>query len=151
MDAAIAGILGLGLALASLFNYYLNRAPGSDPDDFAIGPPNLGVRCDCIFNVLVMGGIVVVALAASSSIFSTRVELYAVALSAFMIITVAGYYGRRQRHKEWEEMAKVFKRALPDSAFSYSSDRQQAGLSFDDYPYDDDEDDEEDPDYWFDE
>ncbi|TFG09288.1 hypothetical protein EU538_05620 [Candidatus Thorarchaeota archaeon] len=149
MDFPTLALLGFGVALAALFNYYLNRAPGSDPDDFTIGPPQLGVRCDCIFNILVLGGIVVIALAAASSIFSTRLELYVVGISAFVAITAAGYLGRRSRYREWQEMAKVFKRALPDSSFSYSSDRQQAGLSFDDYDYD--EDDEDEPDFWFDE
>ncbi len=148
MDALTVALVSIGVAVAALINYYLNRAHGSDPDDFSIGPPQLGIRCDCIFNILVLGGIVVIALAVSSSIFSTRSELYVIGISAFCVITAAGYLGRRRRYQEWQEMAKVFKRALPDSSFSYSSDRQQAGLSFDDYAYDDD-DDEDESDYWF--
>ena len=38
MDLIFGVILVIGTILAIVFNYYLNTAPGSDPEDFIIGP-----------------------------------------------------------------------------------------------------------------
>ena len=103
--------------LSSVFNYYLNLAPGSDPEDFQVGPPQLGITCDCSLNILIIGGIVVLALSAISGLFDSRLELYIIGIVAFSLITVAGFIGRRRRHREWRELRKAIERAVPATSF----------------------------------
>ena len=113
MDLLIGFIVVVGVLIATLFNYILNRAPGSDPEDFQVGPPQLGIRCDCFLNTLIIGSILVLALSASSYIFETRTELHIVGFIAFAIITAAGVYGRIIRHREWRELGEILERAVP--------------------------------------
>lgn len=110
-------VLVVVVLLASLFNYYLNLAPGSDPEDFQVGPPQLGITCDCSLNVLIIGGIVVLALSAISGLFDSRLELYIVGIVSFSLITVAGLVGRKRRHQEWRELRSVIERSVPASSF----------------------------------
>ena len=120
--------------LSAVFNYYLNLAPGSDPEDFQVGPAQLNLTCDCSLNVLIIGGIVVLALSAGSGIFDSRLELYIIGIVAFSVITIAGFIGRRRRHQEWKELHRAISRAVPASSF----------LGFQrgpvDIPYDDEDD-----------
>ncbi|MHA2355890.1 MAG: hypothetical protein ACXADC_11990 [Candidatus Thorarchaeota archaeon] len=104
-----------GVLLASWFNYILNRAPGSDPDDYLIGPRALEIRCDCFINTMIVGGIVVVALAIMSSVFASRTEMYIVGILAYIVITLAGVYGRKKRHEDWRELDGILKRSVPRS------------------------------------
>jgi len=113
VDLLIGFIIIVGLLIAALFNYILNRAPGSDPEDFQVGPPQLRIRCDCFLNTLIIGSILVLALSASSYIFETRTELHIVGFIAFAIITAAGIYGRIIRHREWRELGEILERAVP--------------------------------------
>ena len=113
MDLLIGFIIVVGVLIATLFNYILNRAPGSDPEDFQVGPPQIGIRCDCVLNTLIIGSILVLALSASSYVFETRTELYIVGFIAFTIITAAGIYGRIIRHREWRELGEILERAVP--------------------------------------
>ncbi len=113
MDLLIGFIIVVGVLIATLFNYILNRAPGSDPEDFQVGPPQIGIRCDCVLNTLIIGSILVLALSASSYVFETRTELYIVGFIAFTIITAAGVYGRIIRHREWRELGEILERAVP--------------------------------------
>lgn len=117
--------------LASVFNYYLNLAPGSDPEDFQVGPPQLGITCDCSINILIIGGIVVLALSAASGAFDTRLELYIVGIAAFSLITVAGFIGRRRRHKEWRELRKAIERSVPKTSI-FGFDRAPMDIVFED-------------------
>jgi hypothetical protein len=110
-------VLVVAVLLTSAFNYYLNLAPGADPEDFQVGPPQLGITCDCSLNVLIIGGIMVIALGAISGLFSTRVELYIIGLISFSLITISGFIGRHRRHKEWRELRKSIERAVPSSSF----------------------------------
>ncbi len=103
--------------ISAAFNYYLNLAPGADPEDFQVGPAQLGITCDCSLNVLIVGGIVVIGLSAVSGIFDTRLVLYVVGIVAFSVITLAGFIGRRKRHQEWKELRKAIARAVPASSF----------------------------------
>ncbi len=105
------------ILLSAVFNYYLNLAPGSDPEDFQVGPPQMNLTCDCSLNVLIIGGIVVLALSAASGIFDSRLELYIVGIVAFSVITVAGFIGRRRRHQEWKELHRAIARAVPASSY----------------------------------
>ena len=59
MDPVVGVILVIGSILAIIFNYFLNRAPGSDPEDFVIGPQELGIKCDCFLNTIIVAGIAV--------------------------------------------------------------------------------------------
>jgi len=113
VDLLVGFVIVVGVLIAALFNYILNRAPGSDPEDFQVGPPQLGIRCDCFLNTLIIGSILVLALSASSYIFETRTELYTVGFIAFAIITAAGIYGRIIRHREWKELGEILERAVP--------------------------------------
>ncbi len=113
MDLLVGVIIVVGVLIAALFNYILNRAPGSDPEDFQVGPPQLGIRCDCFLNTLIIGSILVLALSASSYIFETRTELYIVGFIAFVTITASGIYGRIIRHREWRELGEILERAVP--------------------------------------
>ena len=112
MDLVILVILIAGIFVLAIFNYFLNLAPGSDPEDFALGPPQLNITCDCYLNTLILGGILIVAFSAASSIFTSRVELYITAGLAFAAITIAGIIGRRKRHAEWKEDERVIRRAV---------------------------------------
>ncbi|MHA2396007.1 MAG: hypothetical protein ACXAC0_04825 [Candidatus Thorarchaeota archaeon] len=117
MDILIWIVLVVAVLLASVFNYYLNLAPGSDPEDFQVGPPQLNITCDCPLNVLIIGGIVVLALSAVSVVFETRLELYIVGIVSFSLITAAGLIGRRRRYQEWKELQKAIHRAVPASSY----------------------------------
>lgn len=139
MDPVILITILTGTALAGIFNYVLNRAPGSEPEDFEFGPGGMTIRCDCFLNTLIIAAIALLALALSSAAFSSRLELYATGALAFVAITLAGIFGRRRRHHEWIEMEDVLERVVPDG---YLDETQEGlvGLSFDD----DDEDSEDD-------
>ena len=113
VDPLIGFIIAIGVLIATAFNYILNRAPGSDPEDFQVGPPQLGLSCDCILNTLIIGSILVLALSASSYVFEARTELYTVGFIAFVIITAAGIYGRTIRHREWRELGEILERSVP--------------------------------------
>ena len=113
VDLLVGFVIVVGVLIAALFNYILNRAPGSDPEDFQVGPPQLGIRCDCFLNTLIIGSILVLALSASSYIFETRTELHIVGFIAFTVITAAGIYGRIIRHREWRELGEILERAVP--------------------------------------
>jgi len=130
----------VGVCVLALFNYYLNLAPGSDPDDFAVGPKELNLTCDCSLNTLILGGILVIALSAASSLFSSRYELYFIGILSFIIVTVAGIFGRRRRHAEWREDENVIRRAIQKTPFGTKS------RDYIDVVFDDDDEDE----YYFD-
>jgi hypothetical protein len=136
MDVLTWIVLVVVVLFASTFNYYLNLAPGAGPEDFQVGPPQLGITCDCSLNVLIIGGIVALALSAVSVIFDSRVELYIVGIVSFSLITAAGIIGRMRRHREWKEVQRAIERAVPASSY----------LGFGKAPVDitfDDEDDDE--------
>lgn len=137
MDTVTLVIVIAGVFVLSLFNYFLNLAPGSDPDDFALGPPQLNLTCDCYLNTLILGGILIVAFSAASTVFSSRIELYFIAGLAFAMVTIAGIVGRRKRHAEWKEDEKVIRRAIQKSGLTTGS-RSPVDIIFDD----DDDDDE---------
>jgi len=136
-------ILIVVVLLATAFNYYLNLAPGSDPEDFQVGPKQLSITCDCSLNVLIIGGIVVLALSAASGLFNSRIELYLAGIVSFGIITAAGYLGRRRRHREWRELRKAIERSVPASTLLGSQrppidiifDDEDDDFDFDDYEY----------------
>ncbi len=136
MDVLTWVILVTVVLLATAFNYYLNLAPGSDPEDFQVGPPQLGITCDCSLNVVIIGGILVLALSAASGLFNSRVELYLVGIVSFSLITLAGYIGRKRRYREWRELHKAIERSVPRSSI-YGLDRAPIDILFDE---DDDED-----------
>ncbi|NHI87911.1 MAG: hypothetical protein EAX87_00225 [Candidatus Thorarchaeota archaeon] len=134
-------ILVVAVLLSSAFNYILNRAPGADPEDFQVGPPQLGITCDCSLNVIIIGAIMVLALSSVSDLFATRLELYSVGIISFGAITAAGLIGRRRRHKEWAELRRTIERAVPASSF-YGLGRAPIDIAFeDDDEVDDDDDD----------
>jgi hypothetical protein len=142
VDPLILAIVIAGVAIVSWFNYYLNLAPGSDPDDFAVGPPQLNITCDCYLNTLILGGIMVVAFSAGSSLFSSRIELYIIGIIAFAVVTIAGIIGRRKRHAEWKEDEKVIRRAIQKTQFRRGPSPGQVDIFFDDedddkYDYED--------------
>ncbi len=112
MDPIGLIIVILVITGASIFNYFMNWAPGSEPADFEIGPKELHIRCDCFLNVLIIGGIVSIALTLYSFAF-TREELYLTVLIAFLVITLSGVLGRRRRYQEWKELAALVERAMP--------------------------------------
>ncbi|NHJ14839.1 MAG: hypothetical protein EAX95_14255 [Candidatus Thorarchaeota archaeon] len=114
MDPIVFLLVIVAVLVASAFNYFLNRAPGSVPEDYTIGPAEFEIRCDCCLNPLIVGGILVIALAIMSASFDSRTELYIVGFTAFIIVTIAGIYGRRQRHKDWEELDAVLERVVPE-------------------------------------
>ncbi len=117
LDLLIWAIVIVGTLVATAFNYILNLAPGSDPEDFRVGPSELNITCDCSLNVLIVGGIVILALSAASGVFDSRMELYFVGGISFAVITIAGIIGRRKRHREWRELRKVISRAIPKSPY----------------------------------
>lgn len=132
-------ILIIAVALVGYFNYYLNLAPGTDPEDFRIGPQQLNITCDCYLNTLILGGILILALSAASSVFTSRIELYLVGGIAFSAVTLAGILGRRRRYQDWHELNKIFQRVVPKSHLRQSY-RSPVDIIFDDE--DDDDDDE---------
>lgn len=142
MELLILAILTVAVSTLALFNYYLNLAPGSDPEDFNIGPPELNITCDCYLNTLIIGGVLVIAFAAASGIFESRTELYASGIIAFTVITLAGIIGRRRRYREWKEFDKVIRRAIPRKHL-LTQNRTPIDIIFDD----EDEDDEDHYDY----
>ncbi|MHA1907395.1 MAG: hypothetical protein ACW98Y_08880 [Candidatus Thorarchaeota archaeon] len=113
MDLIVGVFLVLGTILAVIFNYYLNRAPGSDPEDFVVGPDELGLKCDCFLNTVIVAGIAAFAVSVSSTAFESRLELYIIAITVFVIVTIAGIIGRRHRYNDWKEMADIIKRSVP--------------------------------------
>ncbi len=113
MDLIVGVILVIGTTLAVIFNYYLNRAPGSDPEDFIIGPDELGLKCDCFLNTIIVAGIAAFAVSVSSNAFDNRIELYVIAITVFVIVAIAGVIGRRQRYQDWKELADIIKRSVP--------------------------------------
>ncbi|MFW9979293.1 MAG: hypothetical protein ACFFEJ_14510 [Candidatus Thorarchaeota archaeon] len=113
MDIGTGIVIAVGTLLAALFNYYLNRAPGSDPDDFQVGPPELGITCDCYLNTLIVSVIGVVAVLATSSSFGSVWELVIVGATVFFTITIAGILGRHHRYREWKTIQRVLVRAVP--------------------------------------
>jgi len=117
LDLLIWAIVIVGTLVATAFNYILNLAPGSDPEDFRVGPSELNITCDCSLNVLIVGGIVILALSAASGVFDSRMELYFVGGISFAVITIAGIIGRRKRHREWRELRKAIGRAIPSSPY----------------------------------
>ncbi len=141
MDILIVAILTVVIVALAIFNYYLNLAPGADPEDFQIGPPQLNMTCDCSLNTLIIGGILVLALSAGSGMFESRIELYVVGIIAFSVISIAGIIGRRKRYREWKEFDKVIRRAIPKTHLM-----TQHGTPVD-IIFDDDQDEEDDYDY----
>jgi hypothetical protein len=117
LDPLTFAIILTGILFLAFFNYYLNLAPGSDPDDFSVGPPQLNITCDCSINTLILGGILVIAFSAASSLFATRLELYLFGGLGFAVVTIAGLIGRRKRHAEWKEDEKVIRRAIQKTHF----------------------------------
>ena len=136
MDLGIGIVLIVGTLVAAIFNYYLNKAPGSDPEDFQVGPREMNITCDCQINILIIGGIMILALSAVSGAFSTREELYLVGGVSFAVITIAGYIGRRRRHREWKELHKAIHRAVPGSYADYR--RAPVDIMFEEDDEDDD-------------
>lgn len=137
LDLVTLVILIAGIFVLAIFNYFMNLAPGSDPEDFALGPPQLNITCDCYLNTLILGGILIVAFSAASSIFSSRLELYFVGGLAFAVITIAGIIGRRKRHAEWKEDVRVIRRAV------YSPSQMTSKRGPVDIIFDEEEDDED--------
>ena len=137
-------ILIVVIGAVSYFNYYLNLAPGTDPEDFRVGPQQLNMTCDCYLNTLILGGILILGLSAVSSAFSSRIELYFVGGLSFIIISLAGILGRRKRYHEWNELDRVFLRAVPKSHLMQGY-RSPVDIMFEDD--DDDNDDEFDDEY----
>ena len=131
MDLIFGVILVIGTILAIVFNYYLNKAPGSDPEDFIIGPEELGLKCDCYLNTIIVAGIAALAVSAASTSFDTRLDFYIIAIAVFAFVTLAGIIGRRQRYSEWKEMAHILKRSVPKMV-----DRPTGSV---DYVFDDDD------------
>ncbi|TXT54626.1 MAG: conserved membrane protein of unknown function [Candidatus Thorarchaeota archaeon] len=148
MDIFIWILVTVGTAVLMLFNYYLNKAPGADPDDYIVGPPELGITCDCFINVLILGGIAVIAISINSAAFDSRLELYLVGIASFLAITVAGIYGRRERHREWKELRKTFQRAIPE-AHTRTYGRPTFEIYFDDEYLEEEEDEDDDSDWGY--
>jgi hypothetical protein len=113
LDPVILLVIIIVIVVASTFNFVLNRAPGSDPEDFRVGPPELGITCDCFLIPLIVSGIVVIGMSISAGVFASRMELYLSALIAFFTITYAGFLGRRARYRDWREITEVLERAIP--------------------------------------
>lgn len=143
MDTLTLLLVIAGVLIVALFNYYLNLAPGSDPDDFAVGPPQMNITCDCYLNTLILGGIMLIAFSAGSSLFDSRLELYFIGGIAFAAVTIAGIIGRRKRYTEWKEDEKVIRRAIQKTQFGRRVRDGAVDITFDDeddkkYDYEDD-------------
>ncbi len=129
MDILTGVLLAIGVPIVALFNYYLNKAPGSEPEDFRVGPAELGITCDCYLNTIILSAIAVIAVIANSNAFSSITELVAVGTVSFAIITLAGIIGRRHRYRDWHLMNRVLIRSVP----SFSGGRPSSvDISFDD-------------------
>ncbi len=137
VDVTFWAIALAGTAIVAMFNYMLNRASGSDPDDFKVGPSELDITCDCFLNPLIIAGIAVLVLALSSGSFADRFELFMLGFLVFFTISLAGIIGRRRRYREWHELRDLFDRAIPTSKIRRPLDNLP-DLSFD--VEDDDED-----------
>ena len=140
MEILALVLIVVAVSSLSVFNYYLNLAPGADPDDFRIGPPQFNLTCDCYLNPLILGGILVIAFSAGSGMFDTRPELFLTGVISFSVVTVAGVLGRRKRYNEWKEFDSVVRRAIPLSSLM-SQYRSPVDILFDDEEEDEDEDD----------
>ena len=138
MDLIFGVILIIGTILAIVFNYYLNKAPGSDPEDFIIGPEELGLKCDCYLNTIIVAGIAALAVSAASTSFDTRLDFYIIAIAVFAFVTLAGIIGRRQIYRDWKEMAHIIKRSVPTMV-----DRPTGSV---DYVFDEDDEEQSDED-----
>jgi hypothetical protein len=129
MDMLTGVLLVVGVTFVALFNYYLNKAPGSEPEDFRVGPAELGITCDCYLNTVIVSAIAVIAIIANAGAFSSITELVAAGATAFVIITLAGVIGRRHRYRDWYHMKRVLIRSVP----SVSEGRPSSvDISFDD-------------------
>ncbi len=106
-------VLLVGTGLAAALNYYVNRAPGSTPEDFAVGPEELDLSCDCCLGPLIIPLIVVAVYATSSTSFENRWVIYLLGATAFFVVLVAGVLGRYRRRREWAEMASLLERVIP--------------------------------------
>ncbi|MFW9954289.1 MAG: hypothetical protein ACFFD3_07025 [Candidatus Thorarchaeota archaeon] len=135
MDLVAGIILAFAITLIAIFNYYLNRAPGSDPEDFQIGPKELNLTCDCYLNTIIVAGISALAIAVLSPSYGSPLELFAIAIISFFVIAFAGVIGRIHRYREWREMAKIIKRSVPTFV-----DRPTGSI---DLLFDDEDDDED--------
>ena len=120
-----------GILVAAIINYYLNLAPGSNPNDFQVGPDELGITCDCYLNMLIISSIVVIALALSSYMFDSAIEVVVLAIVGFVVVTLAGYYGRRKRYHHWEDMEDMLDRVIPRGRIRHPID-DTIDLFFDD-------------------
>ncbi len=135
MDPVAIALVVVGTALAAVFNYYLNRAPGTEPDDFRIGPPELSLTCDCYLNTVVVGlvfAVFVVLLAPSIGPF---VEAVSTALLCLLVITVAGVVGRRRRYREWRHLAELLDRVVVYGPHLHHDWDDETGLHRDDSDY----------------
>lgn len=146
MEILALVLIVVAVSFLSVFNYYLNLAPGADPDDFRIGPPQLNLTCDCYLNPLILGGILVIALSAGSGMFQTRPELFLTGIISFAVVTVAGVIGRRRRYNEWKDFDSVVRRAIPKASLM-TQYRSPVDILFDDEEEDEDEDDYDFEDY----
>ncbi len=130
MDPLVLLGIALGGLVAALFNYLLNLAPGSTPEDFEVGEPPVRLSCDCALNPLIIAIITVAVIAVSSPYFGSLTELYVVCIVLFVLVTLAGVIGRWRRHDEWRRMF-----ALLDLVVR----REELEDSFEYYDEDDDE------------
>jgi len=128
--------VAIGVTGLSIFNYYLNLAPGSEPEDFNVAS-EIPIRCDCFLSTIILGGIAALCVAISSFAF-TREELYAVGIAAFAIVTAAGIVGRRRRHMMWDEMHGVFRRAVRFERARPNDDEMWEDIDLDDEGVSDD-------------
>ncbi len=142
MDILTFLAVAIGVAVLSVFNYYLNLAPGSEPEDLNI-TSEVPIKCDCFVNTLILGGIAVLCIAISSIAF-TREELYALGITAFVIITTAGVLGRRKRYRTWNEMHGVFRRAVRFDRARAHDDETWEDIDLDDESVSDEPDPEDD-------
>ncbi|MGD2072933.1 MAG: hypothetical protein PVG65_05550, partial [Candidatus Thorarchaeota archaeon] len=80
------------IIIGSMFNYYLNRAPGADPEDFQIlvGPMNSGITCDCFLNTLIVSTIITIMITLSTGVFESTSELLFTGAISFIIVWIAG-------------------------------------------------------------
>ncbi len=133
MDPLLLLLLAAATVVLTIFNYYLNYAPGTTPDDYAFGPEGASVQCDCCLNTIIIGAIAVGALAVSSGYFDSRIELYAVAIVVFAVVTTAGFLGRRRRYREWNEAIDLLERILPDGTMTPKKEDGPPDDDFNDY------------------
>ncbi|GAH31485.1 unnamed protein product, partial [marine sediment metagenome] len=103
---------------------------------FIIGPEELGLKCDCYLNTIIVAGIAALAVSAASTSFDTRLDFYIIAIAVFAFVTLAGIIGRRQRYRNWNEMAHILKRSVPTMV-----DRPTGSV---DYIFDDDDEEQSD-------